>query len=552
MSLQRIIHSVVTRIILLGIGIVLFGTALRFFILSNFLREDIGALAASQQSALASYVAHDIDQKIVDREQLLRRIAAALPPALLADPTSLRLWLGRQYELLPLFSHGLFVADTKGRTIADYPQKQERSGVSYAGRDYFKAALTGATFIGQPTIGLVAREPVLPIATPIRDANGKVRAVLTGVTTLAAPGFLDLLQTSRIGQTGGFLLISPRDRLFVAASDPTMAMKPTPPAGVNTLHDRAMDGFRGTGITVNAKGVEEISAMASVPSAGWFVVARLPTEEAFAPVARVQRFIVKYSGPVIAIFLVLAWSGLYLTFRPLFKAADHADRMTRGEIPLEPLPIARNDEVGHLTAAFNRLLAKLSESQDQLNRMAHHDMLTGLPNRLLLADRLRQALERARRNHTQLALLFLDLDGFKPINDKLGHEGGDEALRQVAQRFAEAIRHSDTLARVGGDEFVIVLADIDAGDALDAACAVAEKCMEAMASAFVVRDTICPLGVSIGIAAGDETCAADDLLLAADRAMYKAKEAGRGCYMIAAGVTAHAEKRRSGRHVELS
>lgn len=535
MSLQRIANSIVTRIILLGIGIVLFGTVLRFFILSDFLRKDIGDLAASQQLALASYVAHDIDQKIVDREHLLRRMAAALPPGLLNDPDGLRTWLGRQYELLPLFSHGLFVADTKGRTIADYPQKLERSSVSYAGRDYFQGALAGATFIGRPTIGLVAKEPVLPIATPIKDANGKVRAVLAGITTLAAPGFLDLLQTSRIGQTGGFLLISPRDRLFVAASDPAMALKPTPPAGVNLLHDRAMEGLRGTGITVNANGIEEISAMVSVPSAGWFVVARLPTEEAFAPVARVRRFIVKYSGPVIAIFLILAWSGLYLTFRPLFKAADHADRMSRGEIPLEPLPIVRNDEVGHLTAAFNRLLAKLSESQDELNRMAHHDVLTGLPNRLLLADRLQQALERACRNHTQLALLFLDLDGFKPINDKLGHEGGDEALRQVARRFAETIRHSDTLARVGGDEFVIVLADIDGDDALDAACAVAEKCIEAMASAFVVRDTICPLGVSIGIAAGDETSSADDLLLAADRAMYNAKEAGRGCYMIAAG-----------------
>ncbi len=191
---------------------------------------------------------------------------------------------------------------------------------------------------------------------------GKVTAVLVGVTTLGAPGFLNLLQSSRIGQTGSFLLISPRDRVFVGAGDPDMVLKPTPPPGVNLLHDRAMAGYRGTGITVNAKGVEELSAMVSVPSTGWFVVARLPTAEAFAPVSRVQRFILKFSGYAILVFVTLAWTVLFFTFRPLFNAARHADRMTRGEIPLEPLPIARNDEVGHLTAAFNRLLVKLSDS----------------------------------------------------------------------------------------------------------------------------------------------------------------------------------------------
>ncbi|WP_206047189.1 diguanylate cyclase domain-containing protein, partial [Noviherbaspirillum denitrificans] len=433
MKLPRAATSITARLLMLGAAIAIVGTVIRFVVMTNFLREDIGSVVAAQQLALASYVAHDIDQKIIQRQRLLQQMKESLPMDLLDQPDKLRLWLRDHHELVPLFSYGIFVADREGRTIADYPARPERSNINYTGRDYFQHALAGKPYIGRPVIGLAAREPVLPMSIPLTDDQGQVKAVLAGIITLSDPDFLDVLQTSRIGQAGGFLLVSPRDQLFVAASDPSMTLKPTPPAGVNLLHDRAMAGFRGTGITVNAKGVEEISAMVSVPTTGWFVVARLPTSEAFATVTRLKDFVIRNSGPAVMLFLMLAWIGIYYTFRPLSRAADHADRMTRGEIPLEPLPIVRNDEVGHLTEAFNRLLLKLSESQAELNRMAHHDGLTGLPNRLLLSDRLQQALERASRNRTQLAVLCLDLDGFKPVNDAYGHDAGDEALRQGAR-----------------------------------------------------------------------------------------------------------------------
>jgi len=138
-----------------------------------------------------------------------------------------------------------------------------------------------------------------------------------------------------------------------------MVLKPTPASGINPLHDRAMNGFRGTGITINARGIEESSAIVSVDSTGWLVVARLPTSEAFLPVVHAQNIILRSLGIVIAIFILLATGGLIAIFRPLSVAAAHAEKMTRGELPLEPLPVARDDEVGHLTAAFNRLLAKL-------------------------------------------------------------------------------------------------------------------------------------------------------------------------------------------------
>jgi diguanylate cyclase (GGDEF)-like protein len=245
-----------------------------------------------------------------------------------------------------------------------------------------------------------------------------------------------------------------------------------------------------------------------------------------------QHFLIKNAVFAILVFAVLSSIGLYFVLRHLFYAAEHADRMTRDELPLEPLPVVRDDEVGHLISAFNRLLIKLNDHQTELTRMAHHDTLTGLPNRAHLSERLRQVLALARRNETQVGLLFMDLDGFKNINDTLGHEAGDEVLRQVAKRFANTLRESDTLARIGGDEFVLLLSDLEDDNAEEAVSTVAAKCIDALKTPFFIFGTSCIVGVSIGIALWDRESSADNLLRAADRVMYQAKKTGRGKYII--------------------
>jgi diguanylate cyclase (GGDEF)-like protein len=532
-SLSRIFNSVVTRLLVLALCIFISGAVLRYFVLANFLREDLSAVVENQQLALATYVAHDIDGKIVQRQVLLERLAASLPTRLLAQPEQLRAWLKEHFDYQTLFSAGLFVVTPNGVPIADYPVLRDPLTINYADRDYVKAGLGGASFVGRPVVGRAAKEPVLPISAPIRNESGEVQAVLVGVTALAAPGFLDSLLQSRIGNaTGGFLLVSPRDKLFVASSDLDKVLKPTPPPGVDVLHDRAMAGFRGAGITVNEQGVEEVAAMVSVPSAGWFVVGRVPSSEAFATVGRMQHFLIKNAVFAILVFAVSSSIGLYFVLRHLFYAAEHADRMTRDELPLEPLPVVRDDEVGHLISAFNRLLIKLNDHQTELTRMAHHDTLTGLPNRAHLSERLRQVLALARRNEAQVGLLFMDLDGFKNINDTLGHEAGDEVLRQVAKRFANTLRESDTLARIGGDEFVLLLSDLEDDNAEEAVSTVAAKCIDALKTPFFIFGTSCIVGVSIGVALWDRESSADNLLRAADRVMYQAKKTGRGKYII--------------------
>jgi diguanylate cyclase (GGDEF)-like protein/PAS domain S-box-containing protein len=175
-------------------------------------------------------------------------------------------------------------------------------------------------------------------------------------------------------------------------------------------------------------------------------------------------------------------------------------------------------------------LTGAKRTEAELERLAHYDSLTSLPNRILFRDRLAQALAQAQRGRRRLALLFLDLDGFKAVNDSRGHAAGDAVLQQVAQRLAASVRASDTLARQSGDEFTILLTEIDSAN--DAAI-VARKLLDAMNEPFEVLGRSGRLSASIGIAMSPEDAEHPEELLAnADTAMYRAKESGRNRYQF--------------------
>src|SRR4029077_16725950 len=166
---------------------------------------------------------------------------------------------------------------------------------------------------------------------------------------------------------------------------------------------------------------------------------------------------------------------------------------------------------------------KLAEQRIQF--LAYYDALTGLPNRALLQDRLGKALASARRHMHKVALLFLDLDGFKHINDSLGHSLGDILLQEVAERLKRWGREQDTIARLGGDEFLIMLTDVES---IQHAAVAAERLMDAMTAEFVVRDHSLNISCSIGISMFPEHGTDSETLIAnADAAMYKAKDCGR-------------------------
>jgi len=229
-----------------------------------------------------------------------------------------------------------------------------------------------------------------------------------------------------------------------------------------------------------------------------------------------------------------------LLTRPLRALQQAAGEFGRGNV-LVPIDVEARDELGDLAQSLRTMGHNLRQSSEQIRYFAYHDSLTKLPNRLMFGEYLKRALAHAKRGRRTLALLFVDLDDFKHINDTLGHAAGDQVLIEFSQRLLHCLRaddyvgrtdpaseEGDTIARLGGDEFTILLPDIE--DAFQAAT-VAERVIAATAPPFWYRDQELHIGASIGITLyPSDGVQAETLIKNADMAMYHAKAKGKNTY----------------------
>jgi diguanylate cyclase (GGDEF)-like protein/PAS domain S-box-containing protein len=288
---------------------------------------------------------------------------------------------------------------------------------------------------------------------------------------------------------------------------------------VRTVIDTANDAF----VSIDESGRITEWNLQAERTFGWMredALGRLLTETIIPPAHRaahsagITRFLESGEGPVLGRRVEL-----------------EAVRQDGHLFPIELTPWAVPDgDGGWLFHAFIHDITERKLFQRQLEHQSLHDPLTGLPNRALLLDRLRHALLRARREETRTALLFVDLDRFKAVNDSLGHEAGDRLLLGVADRIPGVLRPGDTLARLGGDEFVILCEGLVDGDN---AAIVAERVIDALSTPFRIAGSEVYVSASIGVAvAAGDAMEADELLGDADLAMYRAKERGKGVHEV--------------------
>jgi diguanylate cyclase (GGDEF)-like protein len=248
---------------------------------------------------------------------------------------------------------------------------------------------------------------------------------------------------------------------------------------------------------------------------------------------------------VLAIPTLVAFTGLLMAgggyvVWDLASAVTHAASLVATAQPAGETAGARHDEIGTLMVSFNRMMATIEQQSDeisqfprrleQLTKQAFRDSLTGLPNRALFMDRLSHGLTRARRRHEHLAVLFLDLDRFKVVNDTLGHAVGDQLLVEVSNRLGGSLRPGDTVARLGGDEFGLLLEDVAAAETAEA---VALRIEAELAKPLHFEGREIFITASIGIALSSARLGMpEEILRDADHAMYHAKAKGKARHEI--------------------
>jgi diguanylate cyclase (GGDEF)-like protein len=190
-----------------------------------------------------------------------------------------------------------------------------------------------------------------------------------------------------------------------------------------------------------------------------------------------------------------------------------------------------NDGKPLIMSGAHQDITARKQAEEKIQHMANHDGLTDLPSLRLARDRLSMAMSLARRNKTMAAVMFLDLDGFKAVNDTFGHEAGDEVIKEVAKRLRSSVRETDTVARIGGDEFLLVITELKSTPKM---AGIAEKVIRILSEPIFYKCVMATVGVSIGIAIFPRDGAnVDYLIQLADEAMYKVKASGKSGYKYA-------------------
>lgn len=375
------------------------------------LQSNFERLLVEQQQSVVKLVASQIETELNDRISALSIAAEELHAAGLDQPTLLASAIEKKGVLKSLFNAGVFVVRTDGLAVVEVP-RTGRVGKSYLDRDYFSAVMkTGQAFVGQPVLDKSLEKPTFAIAVPLRDAQGAVIGLLVGATELLKPNFLDPITNNNYGKTGQFLVVAIDSRLIVKTSDPKRVMEQLPPQGQVPVLDALLSGRESTRTFFNPSKQEVIASGVIISGAAWYVGSYIPVRDAFAPVIHIQKQVLLATGVIAALAALLAW---WL----------------------------------------------VSNQLKQL--LAFYDPLTQLPNRRIFDDRLGQTLLAVKRHGTSGALMVLDLDNFKLLNDKQGHLFGDLLLVEVAARLTACVREVDTVARFGGDEFVVILSGLDA------------------------------------------------------------------------------------------
>lgn len=371
---------------------------------------------------------------------------------------------------------------------------------------------TGQPGVSDLFLGPIAKQLIVTVGVPVRIDDSIAYSLNA---TLAPEQFMALLKAQAFPETWRVAITDSSNRIVARSHDIEKFLGKTV---APSLLARMQNSDEGSLESVTLDGVPVLTAFSKSPSTHWGVALGIPQSELTAGLRQTLFRLVLATIGALVVGLWLAW----------FVGGKVAESITALTQPAIDLASGARPNIPHLhfreANAMRRALLQASISLQKSRYDADHDGLTGLPNRTLFHHSVAQNLALCERNHQELCVLFIDLDGFKAVNDTLGHAAGDQLLREVSQRIAKACRSSDICSRLGGDEFAVALIHSD----LEQSRVFAARLVELISQPYALGEKRAEVSASIGVAhfpsvAND----ADTLLQKADQAMYEAKAAGK-------------------------
>jgi diguanylate cyclase (GGDEF)-like protein len=496
--------------------------------------------AGQEMLSVARLTAARLDDHIGDIAQVLAVLATVVDPTMEAVDKNDAL-LNSLSSRLPPQINNLSVWTASGQNAGTLDRRLRLAGINVADRKFFRDALEAPGLAIEAPIASFSNGRIVGIFAIRIERKGHV----VGVVAVSAQlqDLQSLLAPTGAIPSGGVVTVTDARGVVLARSiDPdqwigkSLLQSGGGVAQSRQLHDGVRDG-------PSADGVERIAGFTVASRVPWLVYVGLPTKVALAPVHTRLFENIAAGAVMMAVAMWLAASVARRIAHPLQQLEVDARELEQGQLSHRSV-VHGAQEITSLANTLNRMAESLQQrtqmlesSKESLRRLAQHDALTGLPNRALFIERLERSLRRAVKQRMPFALLFLDLDHFKEVNDGFGHERGDELLKDIARCLETTVRSTDTVARLAGDEFTVILDSVAGVDEVSCLAAALVEC--ARSSIDQHGHKVC-VTTSIGVALSETEDTVATILARADAALYEAKRLGRDRYRIAAGVAGQA------------
>ncbi|MBE0502364.1 MAG: PAS domain-containing protein, partial [Desulfuromonadales bacterium] len=347
-------------------GVLMISGAIFFHYFERSLIENI----SDQQFTLVTKLADEIDTSIGIGQEIISRAAARITPEIMGNADLAQTFLDDHLgSILPIFDNGVFLFSAKGLMVAETPFIPGRRGKDYSFRDYVSQTVTtGHPLISTPYFSSQEHgHPAVSFTAPVHDSHGGVIGLLAGSLDLTHNNMLGRLARTKIGNTG-YLYLYSTDRLMIMHPKGDRLLKKDVPPGVNLLFDRAIDGFEGSGETVNSRGFSSLSSFKRLSRVNWILAANYPRDEVYAPVVKAQYYFV--FGLILSLLVatLVAWLAMQRLVAPLQYFIGHIESAVVNRENLKPLEVGTGDEISTLADAFIRLMHEITVQKQNVEQ----------------------------------------------------------------------------------------------------------------------------------------------------------------------------------------